>query len=93
MGASGAVPAFAVPAPQTCQEIYIAWKENDLRIAREKQERIANAQHVVGQYGIPGIKYACDLNGYYGGVPRVPLLPLTADQQLEVAAAMADARN
>jgi dihydrodipicolinate synthase/N-acetylneuraminate lyase len=30
-----------------------------------------------------------DLNGYYGGPPRLPLLPLTAAQKAEVEAAMA----
>ena len=93
-GANGAVLAFAAPAPQACQEIYTAWKENDPAVAREKQQRIVDASRVVaGKFGVPGLKHACDLNGYYGGVPRLPLLPLTADQQSEVAAVMADVRN
>ncbi|HEX4064412.1 MAG TPA: dihydrodipicolinate synthase family protein [Acidobacteriaceae bacterium] len=93
-GASGAVLAFGAPAPQACQEIYIAWKDNDTAIAQEKQERIIAASRlVVGQYSVAGLKHACDLNGYYGGVPRIPLLPLSAEQQAEVAAAMAEIRN
>jgi len=74
--------------------IYTAWKENDPAVAREKQQRVVEASKVVGgKYGVPGFKHACDLNGYYGGVPRIPLLPLTAEQKAEVAAAMADIRN
>lgn len=93
-GASGAVLAFAAAAPQACQEVYTAWKENDAAIAREKQERVAAASRtVLGRLGIPGLKHACDLNGYYGGVPRIPLLPVTAEEQAEVAGAMADLRN
>ena len=93
-GASGAILAFAAPAPQACQEVYTAWKENDPRIAAGKQERLVAASRLVaGKYGIPGLKHACDLNGYYGGVPRIPLLPLGAEQKAEVAAAMADLRN
>jgi dihydrodipicolinate synthase/N-acetylneuraminate lyase len=93
-GVSGAILAFADPAPQACQEVYTAWKENDPRIATEKQQRLIAASRIVaGKYGIPGLKHACDLNGYYGGVPRIPLLPLDADQKAEVAAAMADLRN
>ena len=93
-GISGAVLAFAAPAPQACQEVYTAWKDNDLAVAREKQQRIVQTARVVtGQFGMPGIKYACDLNGYYGGVPRIPLLPLTAEQKAEVETAMADVRN
>ncbi len=92
-GVSGAILAFASPAPQACQEIYTAWKENDPAVASEKQRRIAEPSRLVTNYGISGIKYACDLNGYYGGVPRLPLLPLTAEQRADVAAAMADIRN
>jgi dihydrodipicolinate synthase/N-acetylneuraminate lyase len=93
-GVSGAILAFAAPVPQACQEVYTAWKENDSRIAAEKQQRlIAASRLVAGKYGIPGLKHACDLNGYYGGVPRNPLLTLSAEQKAEVAAAMADLRN
>jgi len=93
-GASGGVLALAACAPQACQEIYTAWKENDPRIAREKQQRVVEASRLVGsKLGIPGIKHACDLNGYYGGRPRIPLLPLDAEQQSEVACVMADLRN
>jgi 4-hydroxy-2-oxoglutarate aldolase len=93
-GASGAILAFAAPAPQACQEIYIAWKDNDTRIAEEKQRRIVDASRlVVGKLGIAGLKYACDRNGYYGGVPRIPLLPLDSDQKSAVDAAMAEIRN
>jgi 4-hydroxy-2-oxoglutarate aldolase len=93
-GVSGAVLAFAAPAPQACQEIYTAWKENDRPVASEKQQRIVEAARVVtSRFSIAGIKYACDLNGYYGGVPRIPLLPLNADQQSEVASAMSGLRN
>jgi 4-hydroxy-2-oxoglutarate aldolase len=93
-GVNGAVLAFAAPAPQACQEIYTAWKENDPIVAREKQQRLVDSSRIVtGKYGVPGLKHACDLNGYYGGVPRIPLLPLTVDQRVEVAAAMSDLRN
>ncbi len=93
-GVNGAILAFAAPAPQACQEVYTAWKENDPVIAREKQQRLVDSARVVtGKYGVPGLKHACDLNGYYGGVPRIPLLPLTVEEKAEVAVAMADLRN
>jgi dihydrodipicolinate synthase/N-acetylneuraminate lyase len=93
-GASGGVLALAACAPQACQEIYTAWKDNDPKLAREKQQRVIEASLLVGgKLGIPGIKHACDLNGYYGGRPRIPLLPLDAERQAEVARVMADLRN
>jgi 4-hydroxy-2-oxoglutarate aldolase len=93
-GASGAVLALAACAPQACQEIYIAWKDSDPELATVKQQRVVQAsRYVSGQLGVPGIKHACDLNGYYGGRPRLPLLPLDAQQQAEVARVMEDVRN
>ena len=93
-GAVGAILAFACPAPTACYEIYAAWKEGDLPLAREKQERIvAAAQRLGGELGIPGVKHAMDFNGYYGGPARLPLLPLTAEQKAEVERLLADIRN
>jgi len=93
-GAVGAILAFADPAPTACFEVYQAWKERAREIAREKQDRIAvAAKRVVGQLSIPGVKYALDLNGYYGGPARLPLLPLTADEKSEVERLMAGMRN
>jgi 4-hydroxy-2-oxoglutarate aldolase len=92
-GACGAVLGLAACAPQCCYEVWAAWKEGDAGLATEKQLRIVEASaRVVAGLGIPGIKFACDLNGYYGGRPRLPLLPLTAEQQREVVSAMADVR-
>jgi 4-hydroxy-2-oxoglutarate aldolase len=93
-GAVGAVLAFASPAPTASYEVYAAWKEGDAELARLKQDRItAAATRVGGELGIPALKYAADLNGYYGGPPRLPLLPLTAEQKAEVERFMSDIRN
>lgn len=93
-GASGGILAFACPAPTACYEIYAAWKEGDQELARLKQERITRAAIRVGsELGIPALKYAMDLNGYYGGLARLPLLPLTADLKAEVEQTMADVRH
>jgi len=93
-GASGAILAFAACAPQACQEVYLAWKDRDQKLAAEKQVRIAEVnKHVVGEMGISAIKYACDLNGYYGGRARSPLLPLTETEKAEVEGLLADVRN
>jgi len=93
-GASGAILAFADAAPTACYEIYAAWKEGDAELARLKQERIIQAaQAVAGDLGVPGIKYAMDLNGYYGGPARLPFLPLTANAKAEIEHVLADVRN
>src|SRR5438270_1367817 len=93
-GASGGVLGFAAPAPTICFEIHAAFKDNDLDLAQAKQLALAQAtRRVVSELGIPAIKYAMDLNGYYGGLPRLPLLPLAAAQKSEIDALMASFRN
>jgi 4-hydroxy-2-oxoglutarate aldolase len=93
-GAVGAILAFACPAPTACYEVYAAWKEGDEELARLKQDRISKAAVRVGsELGISALKYAMDLNGYYGGPARLPLLPLTSDLKEEVEKLMADIRN
>ena len=85
MGAVGAILAFSCPAPTACYEIYAALKEGDTALAREKQERVRIPAHrVVSELGVPGVKYAMDLNGFYGGPSRLPFLPLTADLKAEI---------
>ena len=93
-GAAGAVLGFAACAPQASQEIYFAWKDHDLDLAREKQERIAGpSQRIAGEMGISGVKHACDFNGYYGGTVRAPLLPLSAEQKGEIEGLLKEIRN
>jgi len=93
-GAVGGILAFADAAPTACYEIYAAWKEGDTKLANEKQERISKAtERISGELGIPGLKYGMDLNGYFGGPARLPLLPLTAALKSEVEQLLADVRN
>ena len=93
-GASGAILGFAACAPQACQEVYLAWKDHDLKLAAEKQARIARpGQRIGGELGISGVKHACDFNGYYGGRARSPLLPVTAAEKAEIEGLLAGIRN
>jgi len=94
LGAVGAILALACPAPTACYEIYAALKDGDTALAREKQERVKlAAQRVVGELGVPGVKYAMDLNGYYGGPSRLPFLPLTGEQKAEIEKVMAGIKS
>lgn len=92
-GAAGAVLALAACAPQACYEVYAAHREGNPSLAAEKQQRLlAAADGIVARMGVAGMKYAAELNGFYGGYPRAPLLPLTASEKDEVAALMQDLR-
>lgn len=93
-GASGGILGFAACAPQACQEVYLAWKDHDLKLAQEKQQRIAGpGKRIVGELGIAGVKYACDFNGYYGGNARMPLVGLTAVERSEIESLLQQIRN
>jgi|SRR5947209_794145 len=62
-GVSGSVLGFAAPAPTICFEIYSAFRDNDIELARTKQGNIVTAtKRVVSELGIPAVKYAMDLN-------------------------------
>jgi 4-hydroxy-2-oxoglutarate aldolase len=94
LGAVGAILALACPAPMACYEIYAALKDGDIALAREKQERVKlAAQRVVGELGVPGVKYSMDLNGYYGGPSRLPFLPLSGEQKAEIEKLMAGIKS
>jgi dihydrodipicolinate synthase/N-acetylneuraminate lyase len=94
LGAVGAILAFACPAPMACYEIYAALKDGDNALAREKQERVKMAvQRVVGDLGVPGVKYAMDLNGYFGGPSRLPFLPLNGEQKAGIEKLMAGIKS
>jgi dihydrodipicolinate synthase/N-acetylneuraminate lyase len=93
-GAVGGILAFAACAPTACYEIYAAYKDNDHKLAAEKQQRIeAACIRIVSELGVAGVKYASDLNGFYGGNPRLPLLPLTAIQRQEIEHLIADIKS
>jgi 4-hydroxy-2-oxoglutarate aldolase len=48
---------------------------------------------VTVKYGVPGLKYAMDLAGYYGGPPRLPLIVPTPEAKKEIEQAFADLRG
>jgi 4-hydroxy-2-oxoglutarate aldolase len=74
VGCVGAVLAYANAAPYSTIAIWEAWRTRDYEAAADWQNRLAEAAVLVtAKYGIPGLKYAMDLNGYYGGPPRLPL--------------------
>src|SRR5207249_1923852 len=71
-----------------------AWKDGDEGLAQEKQVRLQSvAESVEEELGVAGIKFGCDLNGYFGGRPRLPLLPLNGEERAKVEALMQGLRN
>jgi len=74
LGAAGGVLAVANLLPEECCQIYRALQEGRYAEGRELQLKIiAVNDAVTTRFGVPGLKAALDLLGYYGGPPRSPL--------------------
>jgi 4-hydroxy-2-oxoglutarate aldolase len=93
-GASGAVLAFANAAPYATISIWEAHRTREPEAALDWQNRISHAAYLVtAKYGVPGLKFAMDLAGYYGGPPRLPLIVPTPEAKKEIETAFADLRG
>jgi dihydrodipicolinate synthase/N-acetylneuraminate lyase len=92
-GAAGAMLALSASAPQGCYEAYAAFKDGDPALAAEKGERLVEADAAIRALGIAGVKYGCDCNGYFGGAPRLPRVPLDVDGRAIVERVLAGIRN
>jgi len=94
MGATGAIVAFANAAPYATIAIWEAYRMREEEAGRDWQNRIARAASLVTtKYGIPGLKHAMDLNGYYGGPPRLPLSVPTPEAKREIEEAFQDLKG
>lgn len=85
MGADGAILAVANAAPELSAEIFHLFRAGRKDEARRRQfDLIPLNKAVIETYGIPGLKYAQDLRGYYGGPARLPLLPIEDKGKREI---------
>jgi len=87
MGACGAILAVADAAPEMSAAIFALHGAGKKDEARKLQlDLIPLNKAVMDVYGIPGLKYAQDLRGYYGGPARLPLLPLDEKGKRDIEA-------
>jgi len=85
LGCAGGVLALANVAPQQCVEIYRLAKAGNFAEAKKLQlKMIPVNQAVTAVYGVPGLKAAMDMLGYFGGDPRPPLLPSSEKEKSEI---------
>ena len=89
-GAVGGVLALACAFPEMCVDAYEASRDGNSQRAQALQKNLRSAASLLGtQYGIPGLKYAMDRLGYFGGLPRPPLLPVGAAARNAIDAMLA----
>jgi 4-hydroxy-2-oxoglutarate aldolase len=92
LGGAGGTLATANIAPDECCAIQDLWESGRHEEARGLQFRLLPPNRAVtARWGIPGLKAAMDLLGWYGGPPRPPLLPLSETERAELRVILAEA--
>ena len=80
-GSIGGTVSLANSFPDIALDLFRCGQVRDERNGLPLQERVTRInQAIAGPYGPSGVKAAMTLAGYKGGIPRRPLLPLTAQQ-------------
>jgi 4-hydroxy-2-oxoglutarate aldolase len=92
LGCVGGVLALANVAPLQCVKIYELVKEGNFEAAKKLQLKMLPVnQAITATYGVPGLKAAMDMLGYFGGQPRPPLLPASEKEKSEIRAILVKA--
>lgn len=82
VGAVGVVPALGNFAAAVLKDMMDRFQQGDTKGAKEIQLRVVEPNTAVTtRFGVPGLKAALDLLGYYGGPVRSPLQPLTDEER------------
>jgi 4-hydroxy-2-oxoglutarate aldolase len=90
IGARGGILALASALPEKCVALYNFARRGQLEQARELQQLLVKASKlIVSEAGIAGVKFVMDQRGYRGGIPRLPLLPLTDEVKKRLIALLA----
>jgi 4-hydroxy-2-oxoglutarate aldolase len=92
LGCTGGIMALANVVPEQCVELYNLMKQGAFEKAKAIQLKlIPLGKAVTTTYGVPGLKAAMDIVGYYGGDPRPPLLPSTKSEKDAIRNLIAEA--
>ncbi|NLN47628.1 MAG: dihydrodipicolinate synthase family protein [Clostridiales bacterium] len=87
LGIKAGILALANCNPNECAKVKENFDNGNWQEAREIYQRVFPINTAVtGTYGIAGLKYACDLQGYKGGTVRTPLLPLKEEEKHSIEA-------
>ena len=85
MGAVGAVSALANVFPQEVCDVQTLFNTGRLAEARALQARLIPANAAVTTlYNVSGLKAALNVTSGYGGIPRMPLQPLDAQERAKL---------
>ena len=89
VGAIGGVVSMSDYLPDMCCKLQELFELGKIKEA-EKLDVYARelSSKAAGKYGVAGVKAAMDLLGYFGGDPRIPLLPLNNEQKAKLKAVL-----
>ena len=88
-GGIGGVISLANSVPDVVCRLYDYFVKGELaKAAALNREVIKANMGVSGKYGVAGVKYAMDLNGFFGGAPRLPLLSISEEGKQAVRACL-----
>lgn len=93
-GAQGAVVSIASAAPYSVIAVWEAYRTREEAAGLDWQDRLRRGAAWLGQPGgVAALKHAMDLNGYYGGPPRLPNPPLPPEARPGVTQAFSDLKG
>jgi len=85
VGCVGSMAALTTVLPKEMCEIYRLFTSEDMLEAGALQARLIQPNAMVTRvYGVAGMKLAMDKAGFRGGPVRLPLLPLTNTEEIEL---------
>jgi 4-hydroxy-2-oxoglutarate aldolase len=85
MGVAGGILALANLAPDESVALYDLFQAGEIDKGRELHLRMLPVNlAITTRFGVPGLKAALDMAGFYGGPPRLPLRPLDVERRQEL---------
>ena len=89
VGAIGGVVSMSDYLPDMCCKLQELFELGKIKEAEKLDVYVRElSSNAAGKYGVAGVKAAMDLLGYFGGDPRIPLLPLNNEQKAELKAVL-----
>jgi len=85
IGVTGGILALANVAPHESVEMFRLFNAGEIEKGRALHLRMLPVNlAITSRFGISGLKAALDMVGFYGGPPRLPLLPLDNERREEL---------
>ncbi|KAH6640252.1 dihydrodipicolinate synthetase family protein [Chaetomium tenue] len=81
VGGHGGIVGAANVFPRACVQVYKLFEEGRWEEARVAQQRLARADWAMTKRAIPGFKSVLQKYHGYGGIPRLPVQPLSQEEE------------